>query len=98
MGHKLILFFACLALLLLTMGPALGQDQEQAPKLKGYIAVKPASHAAAEDLKNELAATGSTSKSTLPLFIYSVESDRDGNEYTGVIVGADPSTDAAIAT
>ena len=90
MGDKLISFFACLALFFLAAGPVLGQDQQQAPKLKGYITVKPASHTVVEDLKGELAATGSTSKSALPLFTYSVESDRDGNRYTGVIVGADP--------
>jgi hypothetical protein len=91
-NDKLISFFACLALLLVTAGSALAQDQKVKPKLKGYIAVRPASHTAVEGLVKELAATGSTSKSSLPLFTFTVESTRDGNNYTGVIVGANPFT------
>jgi hypothetical protein len=41
-------------------------------------------------VKNELAANGATHAAMLPLFTYNVESTRDGNDYTGVIVGADP--------
>lgn len=90
MGNKLISFFAGLALLLVAVSPAFAQDQQQKPKLKGYIAVRPASHNAVEGLKNDLFNSGSTNKSLLPLFTFTVESDRDGNNYTGVIVGADP--------
>jgi hypothetical protein len=91
MATRLISFSSCLALLLLASSPAFAQDQQQhPPRLRGYITVKPASHTAVEGLKNELLATGKTNKSMLPLFTFSVESDRDGNNYTGVIVGADP--------
>jgi hypothetical protein len=90
MGTKFISFFACMALLLVAAGPAFGQDQKEKPKLKGYMTVRPASHTVVEELKNDLLATGSTKKSMLPLFTFSVESNRDGNNYTGVIVGADP--------
>ena len=91
MANGLISFSACLALLLLASGPAFAQDQQQhPPRLRGYTTVKPASHTAVEGLKNELLATGKTNKSMLPLFTFSVESDRDGNNYTGVIVGANP--------
>jgi hypothetical protein len=90
MYHRLFSFIACAALLLAGAGSAFGQDQKGVPKLKGYIAVRPASHTAVEGLKNDLLATGSTNKSMLPLFTFTVESNRDGNNYTGVIVGADP--------
>lgn len=84
------LFFACLGLLLLAVSPTFAQEQQEKPKLHGYVTVRPASHTAVEGLKNELAATGSTTKSMLPLFTFSVQSTRDGKNYTGVIVGADP--------
>ena len=44
----------------------------------------------AEAVKNDVAAMGTSKKSGLPLFTYNVQSDRDGQSYTGVIVGADP--------
>jgi hypothetical protein len=91
-NNKLISFLACLAFLLVTAGPAFGQDQKETPKLKAYVAVRPASHTAVEGLMNDLSTKGSTSKSMLPLFTFSVESTRDGNNYTGVIVGANPFT------
>jgi hypothetical protein len=92
MYRRLFSFAACAALLFAGAGSAFAQDQKERPKLKGYIAVRPASHSAVEGMKNELMATGSTKKSMLPLFTFSVESNRDGNNYTGVIVGANPFT------
>jgi hypothetical protein len=54
--------------------------------------VKPANGFDMDKIKNELAATGATSSSMLPLFAYNVEASRDQNDYTGVMVGANPFT------
>ena len=85
--------FLCAAAFL-SVSPAQGQEaQKQAmPKLKAYVTVKPAANLDMEKMKTELAATGTTSSSMLPLFTYNVEASRDQNDYTGVMVGADPFT------
>ena len=56
------IYFACLGLLLLAASPILAQEQQEKPKLHGYVTVRPASSAAVQGLKNELAAKGSTNK------------------------------------
>jgi hypothetical protein len=85
--------FLCAAAFL-SVSPAQGQEaQRQAvPRLKAYVTVKPAANLDMEKMKTELAATGATSSSMLPLFTYNVEASRDQHDYTGVMVGADPFT------
>jgi hypothetical protein len=91
--RKLMVVAVCfLAALSAAASAAFGQDQkETAPRLQIRRAIKPAQSADAEKIKNEVAANGPSTPS-LPLFLYRVESDRDNNNYTGVMVGADPFT------
>jgi len=68
-----------------------GQEEQHAtPKLQVRHAIKPAKTADAEQVKNAVSEGKPSKTPMLPLFTYNVNSDRDGNEYTGVIVGADP--------
>ena len=87
--------FLCAAALL-SASPTRTQGQElqkpNAPRLKAYVTVKPAKGLDMEKIKSELAATGATASSMLPLFTYNVEASRDQNDYTGVMVGANPFT------
>jgi hypothetical protein len=66
------------------------EQQKSVPRLHIIHARKSANPEQAESVKNEVAATGASSKSGLPLFTYNIQSDRDGQNYTGVIVGANP--------
>jgi hypothetical protein len=92
--RKLMIVAVCfLAAMSAAASAAFGQDQKEiAPRLPIRRAIKPAQSADAEKIKNEVAATGSSKTASLPLFLYRVESDRDNNNYTGVMVGADPFT------
>jgi hypothetical protein len=71
--------FLCAAALL-SASPARTQGQElqkpNAPRLKAYVTVKPAKGLDMEKTKSELAATGATASSILPLFTYNVEARR----------------------
>ncbi len=61
------------------------------PKLKVYAAIKAPNKEAVEATKAQIgneSVIGSGPK--LPLWLYGVESPRDGNFYTGVMVGRDP--------
>ena len=58
-----------------------GQGQSKAPKLHGYFTVRPAPNGSAG-----LAPT----RNGLPLWSYDVTSTRDGNNYSGVMVGTTP--------
>ena len=60
--------------------------QENQPHLKGYYAVSPLNSTP------EAASKALNSSTGLPLFTYTVTSSRDGNSYTGAIVGTDPSS------
>lgn len=87
----LVVVFCAMAALSAAASAAFGQEAKNAaPQLQARHAVKRASAADAESVKNEVAATGSSKKSGLPLFTYNIQSTRDGNSYTGVMVGADP--------
>ena len=61
-----------------------GQTTSQLPKLRAYTAVFPAAAGTPANIK------AMASSSTLPLFAYDVTSSRDGNTYTGAIVGSSP--------
>jgi hypothetical protein len=80
-----------LAALSAAASAAFGQEQQKAtPKLHIIHAKKAASSQTSEAVKNEVQSTGKSNKSGLPLFTYNIESDRDGQAYTGVIVGTNP--------
>lgn len=84
---KWFLLAACLSAL-----AAFAQDSSRTLPRRGYFTVKPAPGAQFDRLTNELRSTGSSASSGLPLWLYNVESSRDHNDYTGVMVGADPFT------
>jgi hypothetical protein len=88
--HKLLVFVFC-AILHACACAAFGQEEQKSnPQLQIRHATKAAPAADAEAVKNSVA-SGSPSKSpSLPLFTFDVQSDRDGQNYTGVMVGADP--------
>jgi hypothetical protein len=87
----LVVAFCTVAALSAAASAAFGQEAKTAaPQLQARHAVKRARAADAEAVKNDVAATGSSKKSGLPLFTYNIQSTRDGNSYTGVMVGADP--------
>ena len=94
MDRKLIVVAVCaLAALSAAASAAFGQEQKKAvPKLHIMHATKAVDAETGEAVKNEVAATGASKKSGLPLFTYTIQSDRDGQQYTGVIVGADPTS------
>jgi hypothetical protein len=92
-GTLVFAFSIVLALCALTPR-AFGQDAAQKVKpvarLRAYTTVRPAAAADAAAAQKELAATGKTKMSSLTLFNYSVSSSRDGNTYTGAMVGTNP--------
>ena len=90
----LVVVFCAMAALSAGATAAFGQEEQTAnPRLQIQHATKSARAADAEAVKNSVAA-GSASKSPmLPLFTYDVQSDRDNNNYTGVMVGANPFKD-----
>jgi hypothetical protein len=67
-------------------------QEQQSPRLTPRFLTKPASGLNVEKLETELHTNGFSSMSSLPLWVYSVDSARDGNQYSGVIVGASPFT------
>jgi hypothetical protein len=70
---------------------AFGQElQKTKPHLQIRHAIKSARTADAEATKNAVASGSASKNPSLPLFTFDVQSDRDGINYTGVMVGADP--------
>ena len=70
---------------------ASGQQKAQAPRLKGYFAVRRPAHAEMDALRAQaVSSAASVTATTLPLWTFDVESSRDGNHYPGVMVGRDP--------
>jgi hypothetical protein len=67
------------------------QNQREVSK-QAYFAVKPEKSLVIRKIKQDLATTGSSPGTKLPLWLFNVESSRDGNDYTGVMVGANPFT------
>jgi hypothetical protein len=89
----LAVVFGAVSGLSLATPATFGQEQQKAtPKLQVRHAIKPAKTADAEQVKSAVASGSASKTPMLPLFTYNVDSDRDGNEYTGVIVGANPFT------
>jgi len=86
---KLILLAARAAVLLCAFAPGLfGEEQTNKSRLPAYSWVKPApSQSDMAAMKNLIATKPSE---TLPLWTFSVQSSRDNNNYTGVMVGRNP--------
>jgi hypothetical protein len=88
---RVAVVFCAMAGLSVAASATFGQEQQHAtPKLQVRHAIKPAKTADSEQVKSAVADGKPSKTPMLPLFTYNVNSDRDGNEYTGVIVGADP--------
>jgi hypothetical protein len=92
--RKLMVVALCgLAALSAAASAAFGQEaKKQVPGLQILHATKGGHAAEAETIKNSVAAGSSSRTPSLPLFTFDVVSDRDGNNYTGVMVGANPFT------
>lgn len=91
MDRKLTVLAVCiLAGLSAAASAAFGQEQQKAPRLQIQHARKSAHAADAEAVKNAVASGSASKTPMLPLFTFDVQSDRDNNNYTGVMVGADP--------
>jgi hypothetical protein len=93
MQRNLILLFSCFAIALGASAPRLvGQNQGEAQtnvgRLKAYSWVKPGPSRSDVEATKNLAATDPSR--TLPLWTFSVQSSRDNNNYTGVMVGRNP--------
>ena len=87
----LVVAFCSMAALSAAASAAFGQQaQKVKPQLQIRHAIKSARTADSEAIKNSVASGSASKTPSLPLFTFDVESDRDGVNYTGVIVGADP--------
>lgn len=90
MRPRLSLLLCCGLTVLFAFAPAVfAQDSQTHPIVKGYYAVAPL------NATPEAARKALTSSTGLPLWSYTTTSSRDGNSYTGVSVGTDPSTNAS---
>jgi hypothetical protein len=89
---KLVVLFVC-ALLTSAVLHAWAQEQvaPQRHQLKTYHP-KPPAGLDIEQIQADLQTKGSSPATSLPLWSYTVTSTRDGNRYSGVIVGASPFT------
>jgi len=90
MTRRLRLFLSCMLLCCAATSLVFAQRKATAPKLKAYFTVKPA-----QNIDSKALALSQTN--ALPLFVYNVTSSRDGNSYTGTMVGLNP-FDAASGT
>ena len=68
--------------------PATPAQHSNGPRLKGVFTVR-VGPGQTPEMARAMASTVGTA-GTLPLFLFSVESNRDNNFYTGVMVGRDP--------
>lgn len=74
----------CITVALCVVASALGQEEASVQKPKGYSAVKPLWGVDHETVK---AAIASGSSAMLPMWTFNVTSTRDGNPYSGEMVG-----------
>jgi hypothetical protein len=84
MQRRLVLVLSCCTICLFALTIASAQNAK--PKLNAYSAVKGARDASG----NSISPAAAAGTSGLPTFGYQVLSSRDGNLYTGVMVGQDP--------
>jgi hypothetical protein len=74
----------------LTATFAQGQTSAQKPRLSAKHTVKRAHNLASGTASAMASAAGAAGTPGLPLWTFNVSSDRDGNRYTGVMVGTNP--------
>jgi hypothetical protein len=74
----------------LTATFAQGQASAQKPRLSAKHTVKRAHNLASGTASAMASAAGAAGTPGLPLWTFNVSSDRDGNRYTGVMVGTNP--------
>ena len=93
MRNLSLLFFCAAVAFCAIAATASGQEQNQriAPR-QANVPVKPEQRLVVEKIKQDLESTGSSPAASLPLWVFNVESSRDENDYTGVMVGASPFT------
>jgi hypothetical protein len=96
--RKLMVYFLSTALVLLGVAPqAFEQEKTKLPKQNGYSKVITESPAAAEAVRSAVAngnaAPDKKKNPQLEVFTYNVTASRDGNTYSGVIVGKSPFND-----
>src|SRR5579863_3316241 len=84
--------FCTVAGLSVAASATFGQEQQERPKLQVRHAIKPAKTTDTEQVKSAVESGAASKTPMLPLFTFNVESDRDDNDYTGVMVGANPFT------
>lgn len=91
MARKSVWLFVCVVAALALSGPAFPQEQQALPKLNPFMTPSPGSlsdGAGANVTPN--AAASNTNGQSLQVFTYTVTSSRDGNTYSGEIVGQSP--------
>ncbi len=81
------LLFLVAAVLITLRSLALAQDSGQIPKLL-CTAITPTESCAASPLNRRCA--GGATATSIPMWSYSVTASRDGNQYSGVMVGRSP--------
>ncbi len=89
----LVLLFCATVVLCAAARLAFGQEQANAPKprLRALHTVKPGRGLTKEMINSMVSRSASASTSnSLPLWLFNVQSNRDFNDYTGVMVGTDP--------
>jgi hypothetical protein len=93
-GLRLVFVFSVVVALCTFLPAASGQEAAQGksntPKLRAYTTVVPAPASTSAKIQADVEATGVSTASALPLFTYHVKSTRDGNSYSGVMVGSSP--------
>ncbi len=94
MTRKVLVLLFCASVVLCAAAPlAFGQEQANAPKprLRALHTVKPGRGLTKEMINSMVSRSASASTSnSLPLWLFNVQSNRDFNDYTGVMVGTDP--------
>jgi hypothetical protein len=99
--RKLMVYFLSTALILLGVAPqAFEQEKTKLPKQSGYSKVITETPAGAEAVRSALAGGNAAQSNAaqdkknpqLEVFTYNVTASRDGNTYSGVIVGKSPFT------
>jgi len=83
MTRRLWLLLSCMSLCCAATSLVFAQQKPATPKLKAFFTVRPA-----QNIDTRALALSATN--ALPLFVYNVTSSRDGNSYTGTMVGLNP--------
>ena len=93
MHRRLLVLFPCALFALCAQAQTANQPKEPAnnrnvPQLKARFTTRRGKDADVDRAKRQV--TNGNTSGMLPLWLFNVESTRDGNDYTGVMVGRDP--------